>query len=57
MFSQINARIANEQEALDLEGSAIRRNPEVLRIRAIEKWDGKLPQVTSGGAPFIDINK
>jgi regulator of protease activity HflC (stomatin/prohibitin superfamily) len=84
VLAQINARIANEQEALaaqakvatvqaqaqqaaaeadgkakalDLEGEAIRRNPEVLRIRAIEKWDGKLPQVTSGGTPFIDINK
>ena len=84
VLEQINARIANEQEALaaqakvatvqaqaaqqvaqadgkakalDLEGGAIRRNPEVLRIRAIEKWDGKLPQVTSGGVPFINIEK
>ena len=84
VLEQINARIANEQEALaaqakvatvqaqaaqqvaqadgkakalDLEGEAIRRNPEVLRIRAIEKWDGKLPQVTSGGVPFINIEK
>jgi len=84
VLAQINARIANEQEALaaqakvatvqaqaqqqvaqadgkakalDLEGEAIRRNPEVLRIRAIEKWDGKLPQVTSGGVPFINIEK
>ncbi|QUD88854.1 SPFH domain-containing protein [Phenylobacterium montanum] len=84
VLAQINARIANEQEALaaqakvatvqaqaqqaiaeaqgkaqalNIEGAAIRANPEVLRIRAIEKWDGKLPQVTSGGVPFINIEK
>ena len=84
VLAQINARIANEQEALaaqakvatvqaqaqqaiaeaqgkaqalNIEGAAIRTNPEVLRIRAIEKWDGKLPQVTSGGVPFINLEK
>ncbi len=84
VLTQINARIANEQEALaaqakvatvqaqaqqaiaeaqgkaqalNVEGAAIRANPEVLRIRAIEKWDGKLPQVTSGGVPFINVEK
>ena len=84
VLAQINARIANEQEALaaqakvatvqaqaqqaiaeaqgkaqalNIEGAAIRTNPEVLRIRAIEKWDGKLPQVTSGGVPFINLDK
>lgn len=84
VLTQINARIANEQQALaetaqvatktaqaqqavaeaegkakslDVEGEAIRRNPEVLKIRAIEKWDGKLPQVTSGGVPMIQLDK
>ena len=27
----------------------------ILRLRAIEKWDGVLPQVTSGAIPFIDL--
>ena len=27
----------------------------ILQLRAIEKWDGVLPQVTSGGVPFIDL--
>jgi hypothetical protein len=29
----------------------------VLQLRAIEKWDGHLPQVTSGGTPFIQLQK
>ncbi len=28
----------------------------LLQLRAIEKWDGVLPQVTSGAVPFIDLN-
>ena len=28
----------------------------ILQLRAIEKWDGVLPQVTSGAVPFIDLN-
>jgi regulator of protease activity HflC (stomatin/prohibitin superfamily) len=28
---------------------------ELLQLRAIEKWDGKMPQVTSGGTPFINL--
>ena len=26
-----------------------------MQQRAIEKWDGRLPQVTGGAMPFIDI--
>lgn len=29
--------------------------PTLLQLRAIEKWDGVLPQVTSGAVPFIDV--
>jgi regulator of protease activity HflC (stomatin/prohibitin superfamily) len=30
--------------------------PIMLQLRAIEKWDGKLPQVSGGATPFIDLN-
>jgi hypothetical protein len=27
-------------------------------LKAVEKWDGKMPQVTgSGGAPFINLRE
>jgi regulator of protease activity HflC (stomatin/prohibitin superfamily) len=31
-------------------------SPIILQLRAIEKWDGKFPQVIGGAMPFIDIN-
>ncbi len=41
--------------ALQIEAQAINTNPQIIQLRAIEKWDGKLPQVTSGATPFINI--
>ncbi|MBO9574217.1 MAG: prohibitin family protein [Sphingobium sp.] len=84
VLAQINAKIANEQQALaaqanvataradaeariakaegdaraiQVEAEAIRTNPEIVKLRAVEKWDGKLPTYTggSGPMPFIDV--
>jgi regulator of protease activity HflC (stomatin/prohibitin superfamily) len=44
--AQARQRVAEAQgraQALTIEGAAIRANPEVLRIRAIEKWSGQCP--------------
>ncbi len=30
--------------------------PILLQLRAIEKWDGKLPQVSGGATPFINVD-
>jgi regulator of protease activity HflC (stomatin/prohibitin superfamily) len=52
------ARIADAEgkaKSSQLEGEALRANPEILRQRAIEKWDGKMPTYMGGGGqmPFI----
>jgi len=51
-----------EAEALRLQRQVI--SPELIQLRqieaqikAIEKWDGKLPNVTGGATPFIQIDK
>jgi len=44
-------------EAITVESNALRNNPDVLKLRALEKWDGTLPKVTGGAVPFIDIGK
>ncbi|MCF5040069.1 hypothetical protein GIW79_06335 [Pseudomonas sp. PA-7-1E] len=48
-----------EAESLNIRGEALRKNPGVVELNAIEKWDGKLPvYMTSGSAtPFIGIGK
>lgn len=47
-----------EAEAIRLKGEAIRLNPGVAELNAIDKWDGKLPVYAGGGAvPFINLDK
>jgi regulator of protease activity HflC (stomatin/prohibitin superfamily) len=54
-----DARIAKAQgdaEAIKVEAEAIRTNPEIVKLRAVEKWNGQLPTYSGGGAvPFIDV--
>lgn len=48
-----------EAESIEIKGRAIASNPSIIQLSAIEKWDGKLPQVSTGddkGAiPFINL--
>jgi len=44
-------------EAIRIEADALRANPQLLELRSIEKWDGKLPTFMGQGAvPFVNIN-
>lgn len=50
-----------EAEAMKLKKQEV--TPELVQLKqievqekALEKWDGRLPQVTGGATPFIDIN-
>lgn len=43
-------------EAIKIESQALRDNPQVLELRAIEKWSGNLPNVVgSDTVPFVNI--
>ena len=44
-----------EAESQRLQSLTITTN--ILQLRAIEKWNGILPQVTSGATPFIDLKR
>ena len=51
---QLVTQATAEAESQRLQRETISSN--ILQLRAIEKWDGKLPQVTGGGAiPFINL--
>lgn len=52
------AEARGKAEAIRVESEALRSNPQILELRALEKWDGVLPQVTgSGGVPFINLQR
>jgi len=44
-------------EALRIEAVALRQNPQVVELRWIEKWDGKVPLYWGEASPFIGINR
>jgi regulator of protease activity HflC (stomatin/prohibitin superfamily) len=51
------AEAQGKADALRIEASALQSNPQILQLRAIEKWDGQMPAVIGGGAtPFVDVS-
>ncbi len=57
--AQADAKIEQargDAESNRLLAQSIASNPEVVQLRAVEKWDGHLPQVTGGSVPFVNIN-
>ena len=43
-------------EAITVEAAALRDSPDILTLRALEKWDGVLPRVTGSAVPFINLD-
>lgn len=50
------AEARGKAEAITIESAALQSNPAILQLRALEKWDGKMPQVTGGAMPFLNVN-
>lgn len=48
-----------DAKAIQIRAQALRSNPDVVTLNAVEKWDGKLPTYLSPGAPmpFIGLSK
>ena len=49
------AEAKGKAEAITIESNALRSNPQILEMRALEKWNGTFPQVTGGAVPFISL--
>ena len=43
-------------EAIRIEAEALLKNPQVMELRALERWDGSLPKVTGGAATLISVD-
>lgn len=44
-------------EAIKRESEALRGNPDLIQLRIAEKWDGQLPQITSGTVPLLNLSE
>jgi regulator of protease activity HflC (stomatin/prohibitin superfamily) len=45
-------------DAIQRESVALQQSPQIIRLRAIEKWDGTLPRITGQSAvPFLNIEE
>ena len=52
------ARVAEAEgraKAMQVEANAISTNPQILQLRAIEKWNGQYPTYVGGGMPLPTI--
>jgi len=57
---EADQRIADAKgkaEAIRIEAVALMQNPQVVELRWIEKWDGKVPTYWGEASPFIGINR
>lgn len=45
-----------EAQSIRIQSEALKSNPDILQLRAIEKWDGIMPKVTGGAMPFIQLD-
>ena len=51
------AEARGKAEAIRIEAQALRQNAQVVELRWIEKWDGKVPLYWGEASPFIGINR
>lgn len=53
----VRLRAQAEADAIAIKAKALRDNPNVLQLNAIDKWDGKLPVYMTDGAavPFVPV--
>ena len=51
------AKARGKAEAIRIEAQALKQNAQVIELRWIEKWDGKVPTYWGDASPFIGINR
>ena len=54
---ETTAQAKAQAEAINIEGAALRNNPEILKLRAIERWNGDVPRAMlgNGAIPLINL--
>ena len=56
---QAIAKAEGEAKAIAIQSQAINANggKDYVNLKAVEKWDGKLPNTMAGTVPFVNVNK
>jgi len=54
---QVIEAAQGKAKAIQIEGEALKNNPNVTELRWIEKWNGQVPTFWGQANPFIGINK
>jgi regulator of protease activity HflC (stomatin/prohibitin superfamily) len=49
------ATAEGKARAIQIEAAAVATNPQILQLKAIEKWKGDLPTYNNGPMPFVSI--
>lgn len=44
-----------EAEALSITSTALKGDPKLIELKAIEKWNGELPTYMTGPVPFVNV--
>jgi len=50
------AEASGKADAISIESRALRENKDILQLRFIEKWDGKMPLVVGDTNPLLSIS-
>lgn len=56
--AQAEAQIAaarGQAESIRIINEALAANPRYVELKAVEKWDGRLPTVTGGSIPMVNV--
>jgi len=51
------AEAEGKAKAIQIEAQALRANAQIVELRWIEKWDGRVPTYWGEASPFIGINR
>lgn len=55
---QVVAKAKAEAESIRIQGQALRENPGLVDLKAVEKWDGQLPIYMLGDTvPFVNVGR
>jgi regulator of protease activity HflC (stomatin/prohibitin superfamily) len=52
----IEVRSKADAAAIQRKADALRANPNLIQLNAVDKWDGKLPEYMTSGAPLPFLN-